>query len=173
MQFNVSQLLKEPPGTERRYSFQEEERRFEELAADVHGAVRLMRGDQGILVMAEIETAVGCVCSRCLNRFVEPVSLQITEEFLPTLDVTSGARLSPADDGSFTIDAQHILDLGDAVRQYAVLAAPMKPLCAADCAGLCPTCGANFNQGQCGCPTTQADSRWAKLEGLGLRLGNT
>ena len=41
---------------------------------------------------------------------------------------------------------------------------PMKPLCRADCAGLCPTCGANLNEGPCGCQKDEIDPRWEGLK---------
>ena len=172
MLFNVSQLLKSSSGEERRYTFQEEGRRFQDQAADIRGSARLMRSLQGILVMAEIETGIACSCSRCLGKFVLPVSFHMEEEFLPEIDVDTGVRLSPPPEPSYTIDPHHMLDLSDALGQYAIAAAPMKPLCAADCKGLCPTCGQNMNQDPCDCAATQVDSRWAKLEGLGLQLRN-
>ena len=173
MRFNVSEVLKSPAGTERRYTFQEEERRFEEQAAEIRGAARLMRTDGGVLVMAEIETGVGTNCSRCLTRFVQPVRFEMAEEFSPTVDILSGSPLPHPADESFAIDSHHILDLGEAVGQYAMLRVPMKPLCSDDCRGLCQTCGTDLNQATCDCPTTRVESRWAKLEGLSLQLGTT
>ena len=63
----------------------------------------------------------------------------------------------------FTIDDHHILDVSEAVRQYALTAIPLKALCSVNCAGLCQTCGKNLNEGPCQCPPRQMDSRWAKL----------
>jgi len=170
MQFNVAQLLKASPGEERRYTVREEERRYEELARDVEGDVRLMRTDRGVLVMADVETGVSCSCSRCLEGFVLPVALKVVEEYFPTVDIVTGASVRTPE-GGFAIDTHHILDLGEAVHQHALLAYPMKPLCKPDCAGLCPSCGADLNEGKCECPPVVTDIRWAKLEGLKLRLG--
>jgi uncharacterized protein len=46
---------------------------------------------------------------------------------------------------------------------------PMKPLCKAECAGLCDICGKDLNQGECSCRQEQADPRWAEL----LKLKNS
>ena len=54
------------------------------------------------------------------------------------------------------------LDLRPAIREQWLLAQPRFVLCRDDCQGLCPRCGADLNQGPCGCPP-QADSRWADL----------
>lgn len=163
MQFNVAKLLKSPPGDERQYTFDEDERRFEELAGKVHGQVRLMRTDRGVMATADVETAVGCTCSRCLRRFVLPVGFHIVEEYFPTIDIGSGVHVEPPTGEHFTIDQHHILDLGEAVREYAIFNTPMKPLCDEACAGFCPECGADLNQTKCDCRPIQIDSRWAKL----------
>ena len=58
------------------------------------------------------------------------------------------------------------LDLGLTVREQLFLALPMKRLCRADCAGLCPTCGVNRNEVRCDCPPEPTDPRLAPLKKL-------
>jgi len=95
------------------------------------------------------------------------LTLNIEDEYFPTTDVVSGASLPlPGEPGCFTIDEHHILDLTEAIRQYALLAVPMKPLCRGDCAGLCPNCGHNLNQGPCDCLPQKVDPRWSELNKL-------
>ena len=90
--------------------------------------------------------------------------MNIEEEYFPVTDAVSGVVLPlPEEPDSFTIDEYYILDLTEAVRQYALMVIPMKPLCREDCAGLCPGCGSNLNQGPCGCPPVEADPRWSVL----------
>ncbi len=43
------------------------------------------------------------------------------------------------------------VDITEDIRQEFMLAYPLKPLCKADCKGLCPACGKNLNEGQCNC----------------------
>ena len=47
-----------------------------------------------------------------------------------------------------------------------MLALPTRPLCAEECRGLCPRCGANLNAGPCGCPAGMTDGRLAVLQTL-------
>jgi uncharacterized protein len=152
MQINVAQLLKEAVGSSRIYKI-DDTLSFEELAEyHVQGEVELVRTKRGILVRGVFSGKSRLVCSRCLICFDYPLTFKIEEEFFPSIDVISGIPLSLADDlTAFTIDEHHILDLSEAMRQYSLLAIPMKPLCRPDCAGLCPQCGANLNQGACGC----------------------
>lgn len=166
MCINVSGLLKSSIGSMRSYSMSDT---INISGSDslVQGEVSLVRTDQGILVKAKLHTEVEVTCSRCLNLFSSPLTLNIVEEYFPIIDVNSGALLSlPDEPGYFTIDEQHTLDLTEAVRQYALLAIPMKPLCRDDCAGLCPTCGHNLNQEPCDCLSKEIDPRWSKLSRL-------
>ncbi|HTY81483.1 MAG TPA: DUF177 domain-containing protein [Dehalococcoidales bacterium] len=167
MQINVSQLLQEPIGSTREHEV--------DAAADilgdgkeynVKGQCRLMRTRRGILVTCTLATEVELNCGRCLAIFRHPLKIKFEEEFLPTIDITSGLPIAQEETGAFTIDEHHILDLIEPARQYALMAVPMKPLCKADCAGLCQKCGKNLNKGACECPTEEIDPRWSKLTRL-------
>ena len=170
MQINVAQQLRSAIGTVKEHDV--------DLVMDVtgygntgrlRGKVTLTRTDRGILVETVLNADVELTCSRCLSPFACPLTLKIEEEYFPTVDVVSGAALPVLDEpGLFTIDANHELDLTEAVHQYALMAVPMKPLCRPDCAGLCPVCGQNLNLGECQCLPPEADPRWAKLKQIGL-----
>ena len=168
MDMNVSQLLRDPIGSTRDFDIDE----VIDIAGDgqshkVHGECHLLRTQRSILVKCLLDTEVELTCNRCLGSFLQPLKVKFEEEFFPTLDVLSGASLpGPEESSAFTIDEHHTLDLTDAVRQYALLAIPMKALCKQDCAGLCPTCGKNLNEGRCDCPPQNTDPRWSKLAEL-------
>jgi uncharacterized protein len=168
MQINVSQLLQEPTGSTRDYEINE----AADIIGDgkeyaVRGVCQLMRTPHSILAKCALSTEVELTCNRCLSRFYHPLKINFDEEFLPTVDIVSGAPLpSPEEASAFTIDELHTIDLTEAVRQYAVMAVPMKALCAQDCAGLCPKCGQNLNQGRCDCPAQEIDPRWSELTKL-------
>jgi uncharacterized protein len=168
MQINVSQQLKEPIGSIRNYEMNEivDIDDFDDI---VRGEVRLMRTDRGILARATLNTEIELTCSRCLSLFDYPLTLDIEEEYFPTTDIVTGAVLAlPDEPGCFSIDENNILDLTEAMRQYALLAIPMKPLCRQECAGLCSTCGANLNNSSCNCTPEPADPRWSELSKLVL-----
>jgi len=166
MRINVSQQLKSDIGSSRSYKVKDTVA-IGDGNSPVEGEAVLVRTDRGILVEARLRTSVELTCSRCLTSFQYPITLNITEEYLPTADIVSGDFLSlPDEPGCFTIDNNHELSLVEAIRQHILLAVPMKPLCRWNCAGLCPTCGHNLNQGQCHCSIGQADPRWTKLNEL-------
>ena len=170
MEINVSQLMQEPIGSTREYQLDEEARVLGDEKEDtVRGDCRLLRTRRGILANCSLDSEAELTCSRCLQRYKYPLQIKFEEEFLPTIDVTSGLALPdvpPDDANAFRIDENHILDLTDAVRQYALMTVPMKPLCKQDCAGLCPACGTNLNTESCHCPDDDIDPRWSQLTKL-------
>jgi uncharacterized protein len=168
MEINVSQLLQEPIGSTREYEINSADEIIDDgKEYNVRGKCQLMRTHRSVLVKCDLDAEVELTCSRCLSRFRHPLKIKFEEEYLPTVDIHSGAPLpAPEEKSSFTIDERHTLDLTEAIRQYSLMAVPMKALCEEDCAGLCPKCGQNLNQGKCGCPTEEIDSRWSKLTRL-------
>ncbi|MBN1160921.1 MAG: DUF177 domain-containing protein [Dehalococcoidales bacterium] len=168
MDMNVSQLLRDPIGATRDFKID----KLIDIAGDgknhkIQGECHMLRTQRSILVKCLLDTEVELTCNRCLGKFLQPLKIKFEEEFFPTLDILSGAPLSePEESSAFTIDEHHTLDLTEAVRQYVLLAIPMKALCKQDCAGLCPTCGKNLNEGACSCPKQNTDSRWSKLAEL-------
>jgi uncharacterized protein len=172
MLYNVAQLLKSPVGTVQRVELDatdhlalDEEQAS--LAGEVNGSVRLHRTNQGILADGSVTAPVELRCDRCLDRFVATITFPLREQFYPTVDVTSGVGLPPAENELvFPIDQNHLLDLREALRQNLLLALPMRALCREECAGLCPRCGHNLNDGPCDCPPEAPDERFAALREL-------
>lgn len=163
IRINVAQQLKEPVGSVRHYEINE----TGEEGLPIQGKVQLLRTNRSILVSGKLETTDRVVCSRCLEEFNYPLTLDIEEEYFLTRDAASGLPLPPpTEDSVFVIDENYLLDLSEAMRQYMLLVLPMKPICQQDCAGLCPYCGRNLNYEPCDCTPIRPDSPWAQLQGL-------
>lgn len=166
MRFDVSGLLRRSVGATRRYRVDEKDVVVSDEGAReaVLGTVRLLRTKDGILVTADLAVSGHGTCSRCLADVDLRLDLRVEEEFLPQVDIDTGAALAPPEEpGAFFIDPDHFLDLTEAVRQYRMMALPMQPLCREDCAGICPRCGQDLNLGPCSCPQETTDPRWASL----------
>ena len=169
--FNVAGMLQEPPGATREVALRDRYLSVGadvELAGPVDGKVRLQRTNRGILLRGSVDAPVRRTCSRCLDPFVETVSLQLAEEFLPTVDPQRGVPLPPpaADEEALTIDPRHQIDLTPVLHDELVLSEPMHPLCRPDCPGLCPGCGRHMDVGSCDCSTDEPDPRLATLARL-------
>ena len=165
IRYNVSTLLTEPVGSAREHEL--DARVLIEEGAPRHqpvvGRATLLRTKHGVLVTARVHGVEHERCSRCLREFELPVRIEIEEEFFASADVETGARLAPPEDPeAFRIDAQHVLDLEEVVRQYLAAALPMQPLCQQNCPGLCPRCGQDLAQDACSCPP-EGDERWSAL----------
>ena len=155
MYINVAELLKESIGSSRCYQINE--LIGKEGINSIKGEVTLIHTNRGILAKGTMAASVTDICSRCLTSVDYPVSFCLEDEFFPSVNISNGAPLPEID--SPTIDRNHILDLSEAMRQYTLLAMPVKPLCRSDCAGICPSCGYNLNQGSCQCSSRVYDRR--------------
>lgn len=167
MRFNVAQQLIEGIGSRRIYDVQEVFTFDGGQQYPIKGTVDLLRTKRGILVRARLDTSAQGICSRCLEIFRYPVTLELEEEFIATAEADQGVLAESWEtETPFIINEDQVLELGEAARQYQILAQPMKPLCRPNCAGLCPQCGANLNRGPCECPSTAFDPRWDALKDL-------
>jgi len=122
----------------------------------LRGSVRLSRNSRGIFVQSSLEAAVIGECVRCLELTHVPVRFELEELF----------AYPPSAEEPYSVEETGILDLGPLVREEAILAVPMVVLCRPDCAGLCPECGQNLNDGVCDCAQNTIDPRLAVLRSM-------
>jgi len=107
-------------------------------------------------------------CDRCLIETSREIETDF--EIVYTVSGEPLSEIEDLEDGSNGVvtlapeDHQIILD--EELRQALLLGVPMKNLCKEECRGLCPTCGHDLNQGECGCGNGPIDPRWSKLQGL-------
>ena len=75
------------------------------------------------------------------------------------------------DEGVMPVDVEFFgrtLDLAPQVWETLLLLLPTKVLCKEGCAGLCPSCGADLNEGPCSCKVDAGDPRFEALRSLSL-----
>jgi uncharacterized protein len=124
--------------------------------ADATCDVALQSFDGGVMVTGTVRAPWQGVCRRCALPVGGELALAVRERF------TEDAGTD--DDEAYPI-VDNAVDLGPMVREAVVLELPLAPLCRDDCRGLCPTCGADRNQDDCGCVAPR-DPRWANLDVL-------
>jgi uncharacterized protein len=171
MRYNVAQLLKASSGQMRQYTLYEDIRHLDPdiiPLTRLNGDVQFIRSANGILVFGTLHLSLELTCVRCLTPFALPLEFTLEEEFRPTIDIYTGAALPlpPDDEVATQIDIHHEIDLAEVIRQNLLLAIPLRPLCRSRCAGLCPVCGQNWNEGACNCRTVTVDPRLEKLKAL-------
>ena len=113
------------------------------------------------------KTTLELPCSRCLEPMTAPVDLPFDLRYQPhAANTGEGEREIEEDDLTTAFYQNDEIDLEHLMREQFYLAVPMKPLCSADCKGLCPMCGTNLNRDTCGCTPRWEDSRFAVLKTL-------
>jgi uncharacterized protein len=166
--FNVAGLLREPPGAVREYRLRDRYLSLApdvELAGPINGTLRLQRTNRGILVRGRVTGDLRRTCGRCLEPYVETAAIDVSEEYLPSIDPETGKALPgpDSDETARSIDEHHELDLTPVFREEFALTEPMHPLCRPDCAGLCAECGGRLGSGHQAHETTEIDPRLAGL----------
>jgi len=122
--------------------------------------LRLESVMEGVLVSGTATMPVEGECSRCLDPLSESVTVDVQELFAypdSTSDVTSTEEEVSRLQGD-------LIDLEPVLRDAVVLALPVNPLCREDCPGLCPDCGAHWDELPNDHSHDQVDPRWAALQ---------
>lgn len=110
-------------------------------------------------------------CARCLKE----TTLAISDDlmylyYLRGLEFGKDTELE-SDDGFMPVEIDFFgrtLDLAPQVWESVLLLLPSKVLCREDCAGLCPRCGADLNEGPCSCEGEEGDPRFEVLRQFSL-----
>jgi len=142
------------------------------IQGDVSCEFTLEKSGERVDIYGVVGFAYVLECSRCLKEFV----VQGSEKVLLHCRRSSTERavreveLSEEDVTAYFYK-DNIIDLAIAVRDAVLLSVPMKPLCSADCRGLCPVCGEDLNLKKCSCTVTVVDARWEALKELKSNTG--
>ncbi len=139
LRFNVAQLLQEHVGAIRVFEFDEPQLDLGDglTIEAVSGQGKFIRTKSGVLAHVEADGIIQVECVRCLELYAQPVALDFEEEFYATVHPTDGTLLpDPEGDDVFRINSNHLLDMGSAIREYALLALPIAPICRETCAGI-------------------------------------
>jgi uncharacterized protein len=117
--------------------------------------LRLESVVEGVLVTGTAVVQVRGNCTRCLEEITSSEEIDIQELFCyPGKDLD--------DEDASRIEGD-LINLEPLIRDAVVLDLPFTPLCRPDCAGLCPTCGADLNADPNHAHAEPIDPRWAGL----------
>lgn len=129
------------------------------FCAPVKADIVLTAFGGSVLMQAQVAYSLTMPCDRC--------SETVTRTFKPVFTHTLVRELSSdEDDGDLILVEDERLDVDGLLQEDILLDMPVKFLCREDCKGLCPTCGANRNEGDCGCDRREIDPRLAVLQEL-------
>lgn len=118
-----------------------------EPVEDAHIDLTVSNTGGAVVAMGVASVTVEASCSRCLRPFHLVISGEVDGFY-----VHHGADGELPDEQEVEyIDAENRIDVLPAILSALVLSAPFAPIHDEDCAGICPHCGADRNEGPCGC----------------------
>ena len=120
-----------------------------------------------VRLVGRLDAPLELRCCRCLEPFSLVIGVDVDLLYLPASDNTGAAEVQIEESDLRTAyyrDDQ--IDLGQLMEEQFQLVLPMKPLCRADCLGLCAVCGGNRNTTACQCVARWDDPRFAMLKGM-------
>ena len=100
-------------------------------------------------------------CDRCLGEV--PVTLTLEFDAVVT---SPGTATEDEEDDELNFMEGYQLDVEAFVYDEIIVNWPVKILCREDCKGVCPVCGQNLNERECGCDTFVPDPRMAAIKDI-------
>lgn len=160
LRFNVGFLLEAPNSTSRdiELDYPSVDAAEDLTLAPLTGQFSATRTSEGIYLQGELQSQLTTECVRCLEDANVPLTLELDEMFYYP------PHTAPPE--GYVVGENGYIDLAPLLRELALLDVPIRPLCREDCQGLCMNCGANLNEGDCGCEDDDIDPRLAALRAL-------
>ncbi|MEJ7630188.1 MAG: YceD family protein [Nocardioidaceae bacterium] len=120
--------------------------------------IRLESVLEGVLVSGAAQVTLTGECARCLGPIEDDLEVALQELYVyPESDAE--------EDEAARLDGD-LLDLEPVLRDAVVLALPFRPVCRADCPGLCVDCGARLADDSGHQHAESVDPRWLGLAAL-------
>ncbi len=136
-------------------------------------SIKAFRARELFEVQGALQTRVRLTCSRCLKDF--DTSLKSEFELTYTKELAGITEASAEEEIELRVEDIGLLyfrgeeiNLRDGIQEQVVLAFSLRSLCAEACKGLCTHCGADLNQGDCGCKVEPITNKFAALKKLKL-----
>ena len=108
------------------------------------------------IVDGKVKTVLNLNCDLCLSAFETKLDFDLNEIFSE----------NPDSDEEIWELSDKTIDLKPAVIANIILNMPMQVLSSDDSKGLCPKCGHNLNDGDCGCDSGYVNPQFEKLLNL-------
>jgi uncharacterized protein len=164
MILDVSQILKETGGKidiETKLDFADvdflgENFHFEE---PLNLSGKIYNNGKSLRLTLDVTGKMQVHCARCMKPMVTDVDFEVSEDFM------QGDGETAEEDDIILFEGTKI-ELLEVVSNSFFMNVSGKYLCSEDCKGLCPHCGKNLNEGDCGCEDDDIDPRWAGLKAI-------
>ncbi|GAK61438.1 hypothetical protein U27_01338 [Candidatus Vecturithrix granuli] len=138
------------------------------LVTPIHLDAQVRKVREEVVIEGQVLAWIQMSCARCLKPHQVHLDDSFEVKYLPypkELDSVEEIELNETDMSIIYYTGEDI-NLTELVREQVLLLLPVKPLCKTDCAGLCPSCGKDLNEGPCFCAKKPVDHRFAVLKDL-------
>jgi uncharacterized protein len=132
----------------------------------IHFNAHVRKVDEEISIEGRISAHLEMLCSRCLkphDEYIDETFEVVYRPYSRDKEETDEIELDETDLNISYYEGE-VIDTLELIREQLLLFLPVKPLCKDDCAGLCPTCGKDLNEGPCSCTHETIDPRLAVLK---------
>lgn len=139
--------------------------------------LELYEGSPGVFARGSIKGHLEVACSRCVEPVIVSIADDVAVSYLPAAEVPDDDSAPDDEEDEATVAEDDVdlypydgesIDLSRLFRERLIMAVPFAPLCSETCKGLCTVCGANLNEGDCGCDRHVGDPRLAALRDIKL-----
>ena len=108
-----------------------------------------------VSLSATAQFTVSVQCAKCAKDVIKKLNVPVNHFLIN--------HLNNEDNDEYILVENMVLNLDDLVLEDIYLSMPARFLCKNDCKGLCPNCGKDLNEGNCGCKKA-IDPRLAVLQ---------
>lgn len=141
-------------------------------ALHAEGSAQLLNRSLGeIRIEGKLNVTVQATCDRCLEAATFPIDKRFDLVYMPADESTGGE--DEIDQAGIEVGYYegNGLALEEILREVVLLALPMQLVCSETCKGICPVCGQNRNEANCGCQSETVDDRWSRLKDFRAEIG--
>lgn len=138
LRFDVAELLR-TPGMRQVYDLHEPPFADDdvEYVAPITGRVTVTNTGTMVLVRGPVDTVLALECSRCLEPVRAPIHADLEEEFdVAVVEEAAQRAVTVVEEEVGRVFEGGTLRLDVLIRQAALLAAPLQPLCREACPGI-------------------------------------
>jgi DUF177 domain-containing protein len=169
--------------TEKRYLSFGSKENWQAVIADNHGVkdisfrsapeveIEIFRSGEEIFIRGFVKAVVSVTCVRCLTAYELPLDFEFRYNMFPG----AGQSQQPEElelsqyDVEIGYYTDESIDFNPLVSEQIMIEIPHNPICRKNCAGLCSVCGADLNNGDCGCDRETKISPFAALKGFKVK----
>lgn len=119
---------------------------------------KIYNNGKSLRLTVDVDGRMSVHCARCMKEFETDINYTVDEDFMQGDDTV--------EEDDIILFSGTEIELDEIVSNAFLMNVSGKYLCSDDCKGLCPKCGKDLNEGDCGCIDDDIDPRWLGLKDI-------